>query len=98
MKTENRVVRDSLVHIPMKYEVDVAKEKMVEDFKKLIIDLEDLLNAPTAVAGEKATYVRARIQENLDRVKLQLAAAEVTTIVKAKATTRVTDEYVRQDT
>jgi ElaB/YqjD/DUF883 family membrane-anchored ribosome-binding protein len=98
MKTENGVVRDSLIHIPMKYDVDVAKEKVVGDLKNVIADFEDLLNAPTAMTGEKAPYVRARIQENLDRIRLQLAAAEVAAIVKAKATTRVTDEYVRQDT
>jgi ElaB/YqjD/DUF883 family membrane-anchored ribosome-binding protein len=97
VKTEKSVVRDSLVHIPTNYDVDVAKEKVVGDLKNVVAGLDDLLNAPAAMAGEKAPYVRSRIKEYLDRVKLQLAAAEITTIVKAKATTRVTDEYVRQD-
>ena len=81
MKTEKIVVRDSLLHIPTNYDDRIAKEKVVGDLKNVITDLDDLLNAPAAMAGEKAPYVRSRIKENLDRVKLQLAAAEVTTII-----------------
>jgi len=81
MKTEESFATDSLVHIPTNYDVNVAKEKVVGDLKNVITDLDDLLNAPAAIAGEKAPYVRSRIKENLDRVKLQLAAAKVTTII-----------------
>jgi len=81
MKTEESFVTDLLVHIPTNYDVNVAKEKVVGDLKNVITDLDDLLNAPAAIAGEKAPYVRSRIKENLDRVKLQLAAAKVTTII-----------------
>ena len=98
MKTENSVVRDSLVHIPMKNDVDVAKNKVVDDLKNVIVDLEDLLNSPTAIAGEKAPYVRARIQENLVRVKLQLAAAEIEALAKPKTAARITNKYLHQYT
>ena len=81
----------------MNTEANVAKDKLVQDFKIVIADTEELLKATASLAGEKAASARERIQDSLQRAKVKLADAEEAVVGKTKQAARATDEYVHEN-
>lgn len=75
----------------------VTKEKLVQDFKVVVSDAEELLRATASQAGEKVAVAREKVQESLRRAKVKLAEAEEILIDKGKQAARVTDEYVHDN-
>jgi len=78
----------------MPTETLVTKDKLAQDLKIVVSDLEELLRATASQAGEKVAAVREKVQENLQRYKVKLAEAEDAMIDRGKQAARVTDEYV----
>jgi len=72
----------------------VTKDKLAQDLKTVVSDMEELLRATASQAGEKVSALREKMQENLHRAKVKLAEAEDVLIDKSKQAARVTDEYV----
>jgi ElaB/YqjD/DUF883 family membrane-anchored ribosome-binding protein len=81
----------------MSNDTSVTKEKLVQDFKVVVSDAEELLRATASQAGEKVAAVRERVQDSLHRAKLKLAEAEDVLIDRGKQAARVTDEYVHDN-
>jgi len=75
----------------------VTKEKLVQDFKVVVADAEELLRATASQAGEKVSAVREKVQESLHRAKAKLAEAEDVLIDSGKQAARATDEYVHDN-
>lgn len=75
----------------------VTKEKLVQDFRLVVADAEELLRATASQAGEKVSAVREKVQENLHRAKIKLAEAEDVLIDQGRQAARVTDEYVHDN-
>ncbi len=73
---------------------EVSKEKLVQDFKLVIADAEDLLRATATQAGEKVAAARERIQDRLHTAKIKLAEAEEAVLIRTREAARVTDEFV----
>jgi ElaB/YqjD/DUF883 family membrane-anchored ribosome-binding protein len=78
-------------------ESEVSKEKLMQDFRLVVTDTEELLRATAGVAGEKVSAARERIQENLAVAKARLAEAEEAFVAKTKEAARETDEYVHDN-
>lgn len=78
-------------------ESEVTKEKLMQDFRVVVTDAEELLRATAGLAGEKVSAARERIQENLSAAKVRLSAAEEAVIAKTKQAARATDEYVHEN-
>ena len=78
----------------MATESAVTKDKLVQDFKVVVADVEELLRATASQAGEKVSAVREKVQDSLHRAKVKLAEAEDVLVDKGKQAARVTDEYV----
>ena len=76
---------------------DVNKEKLIADFKVVVADAEELLRATANQAGDKATELRAKIQNRLADAKLRIADAEAVVVDKAKQVGRATDNYVHDN-
>jgi ElaB/YqjD/DUF883 family membrane-anchored ribosome-binding protein len=76
---------------------DVSKEKLMQDFRLVVKDTEELLRATAGVAGEKVSVARERIQENLDSAKARLAVAEEAFVAKSREAAKATDEYVHEN-
>lgn len=76
---------------------EVSKEKLMQDLRVVVADAEELLRATAGQAGEKASAVRERIQENVNAAKLRLASAEDEALEHAKQAAKVTDEYVHDN-
>ena len=77
-------------------ETDVAKEKLIKDFRSVISDTEELLKATASQTGEKVAAVRAKVEENLAATKKRIADLEEGLIEKTKAAARATDELVHE--
>ena len=78
-------------------EFNRTKGKMVDDFKLIINDADDLLQATAKVSGEGFNITRAKFAEKLKTAKASLADAEQIVVDKAKQAATVTDDYVKSN-
>ena len=76
-------------------EFNRTKGKMVDDFKLIISDADDLLQATAKVSGEGFNLARAKFAEKLKTAKASLADAEQLVVDKAKQAATATDDYVK---
>jgi len=76
---------------------EVSNEKLIQDFRLVVADTEELLRATAGVAGEKISVARERMQENLVNAKVRLASAEEDVVAKTKEAAKATDEYVHEN-
>lgn len=76
-------------------EFNRTKGKMVDDFKAIVTDADDLLQATAKVSGEGFTAARAKFAEKLTNAKTSLAEAERQVVDKAKQAATATDDYVK---
>lgn len=76
---------------------EIGKEKLIQDFRVVVADAEELLRATAGHAGEKAAAARERIQENLAAAKARLTAAEEAVVAKTRQAAHATDEYVHEN-
>jgi ElaB/YqjD/DUF883 family membrane-anchored ribosome-binding protein len=72
-----------------------TKAKVVEDFKSIVNDADDLLQATAKVSGEGFNLARAKFSEKLQNAKASLADAEQLLENKAKQAATATDDYVK---
>lgn len=75
----------------------IAKEKIVQDFKTVYSDVEELLRATASQTGEKIGLIRERLQAHMVRAKDRLADTREVVVDKTKEAARATDEYVRDN-
>jgi ElaB/YqjD/DUF883 family membrane-anchored ribosome-binding protein len=73
---------------------DRAKGRMASDFRTMITDGEDLLQAAATASGESFTAARAKFEENLKRAKTALADASRPMLDKTRKAAAATDDYV----
>ncbi len=76
-------------------EFNRTKGKMVDDFKVIVSDADDLLQATAKVSGEGFNLARAKFAEKLKTAKASLADAEQLVVDKAKQAATATDDYVK---
>ncbi len=77
-------------------QTEVAKERLIKDFKNVVADTEDLLRATANQTGEKVAGVRAKVEEGLAAAKKQLSDLEEGLVERSKAAARATDELVQE--
>jgi ElaB/YqjD/DUF883 family membrane-anchored ribosome-binding protein len=73
-----------------------AKDRLITDFKAVMADAEELLNATANQAGEKVTAARGRVQERLRLAREELDRAEAAVVNRTRAAARATDGYVHE--
>lgn len=76
-------------------EFNRTKGKMVDDFKSIVKDADDLLQATAKIPGEGFGVTRAQFAEKLKIAKNSLADAEDIIVDKAKQVATTTDDYVK---
>ena len=81
----------------MNGEENVTKDKLLQDFKVVVADAEELLRATASQAGEKVAVARERIQDSLHQAKVKLAEAEDIIVQKSRQAARATDDYVHEN-
>ena len=76
---------------------NVTREKVYEDVKVLIKDVQELLKATTSVVGDKATEARSKVQDHLKVVQDKLGDHYETVRNKGKEAFDVTHGYVSEN-
>jgi ElaB/YqjD/DUF883 family membrane-anchored ribosome-binding protein len=76
-------------------EFNRTKGKMVDDFKAIIRDADELLQATAKVSGEGFTVARTKFAEKLKSAKTSLAQTEGQVVDKARQAATATDDYVK---
>jgi ElaB/YqjD/DUF883 family membrane-anchored ribosome-binding protein len=78
-------------------DVQVAREKLLQDFNEVVTDTEQLLKSVTSVGGEKSQALRASVEQNLKAAKERLHEIQQAATQRTQAAARVTDEYVHKN-
>ncbi|MHB8471606.1 MAG: DUF883 family protein [Gammaproteobacteria bacterium] len=81
----------------MATDTQAARDRLVNDFKKVINDTEALLEATANQTGDKIGAVRERAEETLREARRKLLAMENDLIVQTKAAVKATDELVHEN-
>lgn len=81
----------------MDNEAHMAREQLVEDFKKVIGDAEELLKLTANETSGKMGAVRERAQENLREARRKLTALEDDLLIRTKAAAKATDQLVHEN-
>jgi ElaB/YqjD/DUF883 family membrane-anchored ribosome-binding protein len=74
-----------------------AKQQLVDDFNRVVSDTESLLRAMASVPGEKASALRATVEDNLNAAKRRVRDIQGAAFEKGTAAVRATDEYVHEN-
>ena len=75
----------------------ITKEKLRNNWKSLVNDLETVLGEVKNDLGDKAASVRARLERNLEAAKERLAEIEDDLKDQATAAAKAADEYVHEN-
>lgn len=81
----------------MAKDTDVAKERLIKDFKAVIHDAEELLKATADQTGDKIAGVRARAEENINNARRKLDELEDDVAQRARAAYKATDQMVHEN-
>ncbi|MEO7743205.1 MAG: DUF883 family protein [Usitatibacter sp.] len=81
----------------MNTNVGDAKAQLVEDFNKVVSDTESLLRAMASVPGDKASALRASVEENLTAAKRRVRELQGAAYERTTAAAKATDEYVHEN-
>lgn len=79
------------------YDYGASKEKLIQDFKVVVADAEELLKATANQANEKVSEARVKFAEKLDIAKVRLAEAETRLRGKSADAARATESYVQEN-
>jgi ElaB/YqjD/DUF883 family membrane-anchored ribosome-binding protein len=79
------------------HETQVAKDRLVADFKAVVSDAEELLKATASQTGERAQAARARIEESLSEARERLAVLQEDLLDRSKAAARATNQLVHEN-
>jgi ElaB/YqjD/DUF883 family membrane-anchored ribosome-binding protein len=71
--------------------------KLIDDYKVLVVDAEELIKATTSQSTEKITDARVRLQHALLELKPRLANTEAVLRDKARVAVSAADEYVHHN-
>jgi ElaB/YqjD/DUF883 family membrane-anchored ribosome-binding protein len=74
-----------------------SKDKLMDDFRLVVTDAEELLRATANQAGEGAASARARIQESLQVVKGRMVDTEAAVIERTRQAAKDADQYVHDN-
>lgn len=76
--------------------VEVTKEKLLQDLNAVVAETEQLLRDTASVGGEKVATWRTGVEQNLKTAKARIGDLEHAALERAKATAQATDAYVHE--
>jgi ElaB/YqjD/DUF883 family membrane-anchored ribosome-binding protein len=77
-------------------ETEFAKARLINDFKTIVVDTEELLKATASQTGERVGVARAKVEEGLAATRKRLADLEEGLVQKTKAAAQATDHLVHE--
>ena len=77
-------------------DTEVVKERLIKDFKTVLVDTEEMLKATASQTGEKVAAARAKLEETLAATQKRLADFEEGLVDRTKAAAQATDQLVHE--
>lgn len=74
-----------------------ARSQLLDDFNKIASDTETLLREIAAVPGDKASALRAAVQENLSTARKRVRELQGLAYERGSAAIEATDDYVHEN-
>jgi ElaB/YqjD/DUF883 family membrane-anchored ribosome-binding protein len=74
-----------------------ARDKLIEDFKVVVTDAEELLKLTANQAGERLNVARGKVEESLHTAKAQLTEVEHLMLARGREAVEATDTYVKSN-
>ncbi|MEZ5406242.1 MAG: DUF883 family protein [Verrucomicrobiia bacterium] len=71
-----------------------TKNKLIADFKTVIGDIEVLLKEASGQLGDKASGLKEKLNDGMQKAKIQLEELENVAKDKGREAVRVTDDFV----
>lgn len=81
----------------MNAEIQDARDRLIEDFKAVMNDAEELLKVTANQTGDKIGAVRARAEESLREARRKLGEIEGNLVGRTKAAAKATDQLVHDN-
>jgi ElaB/YqjD/DUF883 family membrane-anchored ribosome-binding protein len=75
---------------------EATKDQLIENFKTVVTETEQLLKSVANAGGEKAGALRASVEQNLAIAKERLRDVQQAATEKAQAAAQATDGYVHE--
>jgi ElaB/YqjD/DUF883 family membrane-anchored ribosome-binding protein len=72
------------------------KDKLMTDLSLVVADAEELLKLTAGEAGDKASEMRRRMQDRMERAKSELAHLQDAAVARAKDAGKAADNYVHE--
>ena len=72
-----------------------TRGKLVEEFKLIVADAEELVKATASQTGERIAAARTKAEESLKAAKARLAKQEGAVMEKTRAAAKATADYMR---
>ncbi|OGA23301.1 MAG: hypothetical protein A3I01_12480 [Betaproteobacteria bacterium RIFCSPLOWO2_02_FULL_65_24] len=76
---------------------EVGSQKVMSDFRTVIADAQELLQATASQTGERVTALRSRLEESIRAGAENMKEAERVLVDKTKAAARATDMFVQEN-
>lgn len=74
-----------------------AKDKLIEDFKVVVADAEELLKLTAGQAGDRLNVARGKVEESLQNAKTHLGEVEEMMLARGREAVDATDDYVKSN-
>jgi ElaB/YqjD/DUF883 family membrane-anchored ribosome-binding protein len=77
--------------------VEIRKEILVNDLKRVVSDADDLLQEVAHSTAEEFAVARAKVEAKLGEAKVRLDDARIAVTQKARVAADATQEYVKEN-
>ncbi len=74
-----------------------ARDKLIDDFRIVVADAEELLKLTAGQAEDKLNVVRGRVEEHLQTAKAQLGEVEDMMLARGREAVEATEDYVKSN-
>lgn len=72
-------------------------DRLVQDFRTLVADAEDLVKATASETGERIKTARARLEDHLRVARVRLDDAQLALFERSKAAAAATDRFAHEN-
>ncbi|MEP7312221.1 MAG: DUF883 family protein [Pseudomonadota bacterium] len=76
---------------------EATVDKLMEDLRKVVVDVEELLKATAGQAGERVSEARQRAEKTLGAARKRLGELEGEAVERAREAAGEADRYVRDN-
>ncbi len=73
------------------------RDKLAQDLRVVLADVEELVRATANETGERVKAVRGRLEANLQSAKARVVELEEDTVERARAAAAATDRYAHEN-